>query len=255
MTSEVTRAFTMQGLARAFPAALATIGFLLTVTLTFQVFASERVIEGDLSTYLLPAKYVSEGWGTLYVDVFDLKPPLIFSLMVPWVALAGWSLAGFWLLYAVLLALLGAGFWLCLRLMLQPWWALAAFASACIVLVGFSLLEEILFTTEVLGLVLVVWAIWIGARARRWWPLLIAGLIAGLAGQVKEVFLLAPLALIPLAVVGRALGDRPRRLLAVVVGAAGAWGITLAILRAWGAVRVSCGHHDRPGTRRIRSIE
>lgn len=240
MVGQADRQHPWQRILPRLPAGIAAVGFAVTVTLAFQVFSSDRVIEGDLSTYLLPAKYAAEGWGTLYVDVFDLKPPLVFSVMVPWVGAAGWSLAGLWLLYAALLGLVGAAFWLLLRSMLGPWWALAAFASACLVLVGFGMLEEILFTTEVLGLALVLWAMWIGARAQRRWPLFVAGLLAGLAGQAKEVYLLAPLALIPLALRGQADARRRwGRVAALGGGLATALALTLAVLVLWGPGTVS----------------
>jgi 4-amino-4-deoxy-L-arabinose transferase-like glycosyltransferase len=215
------------------PPYLATIGFALVVVLTYQIFSSQPLIKGDLSTYLLPAKYWTEGWGSLYVDVFDLKPPMTFGVLVPWVAAAGWSLVGFWILYAGLLAAMATFFWLLLRRLLPPWPALAVFSSACVVLVGFSMLEEIFFITEVVGLVLTLGGLWLAQRwGARWFAMALAGLAMGTAGQVKEIFLLVPLALLP-AVVARP--DRRWWLLASAAGGVlVAWLVTAASLVAWG---------------------
>jgi len=99
--------------------------------------------------------------------------------------------------------------------------------------VGFSMLEEIFFITEVVGLVLTLGGLWLAQRwGARWFAMALAGLAMGTAGQVKEIFLLVPLALLP-AVVARP--DRRWWLLASAAGGVlVAWLVTAASLVAWG---------------------
>ena len=65
------------------PAVLAAAGSVVVVALAYGVFADRPAIEADLSTYLLPGRALLEGGGSLYVDYFDIKPPLTYALLVP----------------------------------------------------------------------------------------------------------------------------------------------------------------------------
>jgi hypothetical protein len=201
------------------------------VALAYGVFADRPVMEADLSTYLLPGRSLLDGGGSLYVDYFDIKPPLTYALLVPWLAAVGPSLLGWWVLYAALLLMMFAAQWLLLRTVLGPWLALAAFASMSFVIVGESVLEELFFITEVMGLVLVLWGLLLAARRGPWWLLAGAALVTA-AGQVKEVFILAPIAVIPLAL------SSPRGRLRGLVWAAGGvvagTALTVVVLIAWG---------------------
>jgi hypothetical protein len=94
------------------------------------------------------------------------------------------------------------------------------------------MLEELFFTTETLALVLVLGGL---AAARRWSSaaaLVVAGALAGSAGNVKEVFLLAPLALIPLAL--RHPRGQWRGLAWTGAGVVAAYAATVAVLVLWG---------------------
>jgi hypothetical protein len=218
-------------LAARLPALLASAGSLVVVALAYGVFADRPVMEADLSTYLLPGRSLLDGGGSLYVDYFDIKPPLTYALLVPWLAVAGPSLLGWWVLYALLLLAMFAAQWLLLRTVLGPWLALVAFASMAFVFVGESVLEELFFITEVMGLVLVLWGLLLAVRRGPWWLLAGAALVTA-AGQVKEVFILAPLAVIPLALSSRR--GRLRGLAWAAGGVAAATALTVVVMVAWG---------------------
>ena len=214
------------------PPLLAAVGGTLVVGLTFGVFGDRALMEADLSTYLLPVRALLEGTGGLYVDYFDIKPPLTYALLVPWLAVAGPSLLGWWSLYALLLGLMFTGQWLLLRWVLSPWLALYVFASLCLVMVGTGVLEELFFITEVMGLVLVLWGLLAFGRGTPFWAFFGALLVTA-AGQVKEIFILAPIALIPLALAcprGKRSG-----VLGLVAGVATGVAVTVGILGAWGS--------------------
>jgi hypothetical protein len=114
---------------------------------------------------------------------------------------------------------------------LRPWLALVVFASMAIVVVGESVLEELFFVTEVMGLVLVLWGLRLAVRRGPWWLLAGAALVTA-AGQVKEVFILAPLAVIPLALSSPS--GRLRGLAWALGGVLTAVALTLGVLALWG---------------------
>ncbi|MCF8526180.1 MAG: hypothetical protein K9G24_01720 [Candidatus Nanopelagicales bacterium] len=180
--------------------ALAAGGALVVIALAYGVFSEWHILQADLSTYLLPGVARQRDQGTVYVDFFDIKPPLAYAMFLPWLALFGHGLAGMWVLYALLLASMFAGFWLVLRRLLDPWPALYVFSACCLSVVGLSLLEELFFVTETVCLVLVLCGLALALRlgSRPAWLIASAALVAS-AGQVKEVFILAPLALLPVA--------------------------------------------------------
>ena len=214
------------------PAVVAAIGTVIVIALAYGVFADQPILEADLSTYLLPGRGLLDGSGALYVDYFDIKPPFTYAPLVPWLWLVGPGLLGWWVLYATLLAIMFAAQWSLLRTVLNPWLSLWLFASMSVVMVGAAVFEELFFITEVMGLVLILIGLRIALLATPTW-LFMGALLITLAGQVKEVFILAPLALVPLI-----LGDRPQRwrnLSAVVTGGVSAALIVIFTLVAWGS--------------------
>lgn len=180
------------------PAFGAAIFGLLVIVLTLAKFANEPLMVGDLSTYVLPADALLRQGDAVYVDFFDIKPPITYLMFIPWLAVFGKSLLGMWIYYSVWLVALFLLTWLLLRWFLASWVALVPFFTLGTTLVAFGMLEEILFITEVVGLTLAVAAVFILLR----WPSLwvsyaSAGFLTVGAGQTKEVFVLTPLILIP----------------------------------------------------------
>lgn len=216
---------------RWIPPAAAAIGTLVVIALTYGVFADRPILEADLSTYLLPGRALLDGSGSLYVDYFDIKPPLTYAPLVPWLWLFGPGLLGWWVLYAVLLIAMFVTQWSLLRTVLDPCLALWIFTSMVIVMVGAAVLEELFFTTEVMGLVLILVGLRLSLIATPRW-IFVGAVLITMAGQVKEVFILAPLALLPLILADAQ--QRSRRLLAVLAGAVTAVLIVMATLIAWG---------------------
>lgn len=214
------------------PAVAAAIGTVIVIALAYGVFADRPILEADLSTYLLPGRGLLDGSGALYVDYFDIKPPFTYAPLVPWLWLVGPGLLGWWVLYAALLAVMFVAQWLLLRTVLNPWLSLWLFASMALVMVGAAVLEELFFITEVMGLVLILVGLRIALRATPRW-LFVGALFITMAGQVKEVFILAPLALVPL--IFGDLRQRWRNLAAVLAGGATAALIVILTLIAWGA--------------------
>ena len=214
------------------PAIAAAIGTVIVIALAYGVFADRPILEADLSTYLLPGRGLLDGSGSLYVDYFDIKPPLTYAPLVPWLWVVGPGLLGWWILYAALLFAMFAAQWLLLRTVLSPWLSLWLFASMALVMVGAAVLEELFFITEVMGLVLILIGLRIALLATPTW-LFTGALLITMAGQVKEVFILAPLALVPL--IFNDPRQRWRNLAAVVAGGVTAAVIVILTLVAWGS--------------------
>lgn len=215
------------------PAVAASLIAIVTVLLAFTVFAQTPLIQADLSTYVLPAQFRIEGLGSIYADLFDIKPPLAYAGFLPWVAVLGVHLIQFWFLYAFLMLGTFASFWYLIRRFLNPWYAVIVFASCAGTLVGLGMLEELFFTTEIVCLALTLGALILIYRYRtNTYSALAAGFLITSAGQVKEVFILAPLALIPLLLEPRI--NRRKRLIGAVVGCAGAIVLTILVLLFWG---------------------
>jgi len=232
LTTERTLSVRSQRIAEFLPAVLAAIGSVIVIALAYGVFADRPIMEADLSTYVLPGQALLEGTGVLYVDYFDIKPPLTYAPLVPWLWLVGPGLLGWWVLYAVLLAAMFAAQWLLLRTLLTPWLSLWIFASMSVVVVGAAVLEELFFITEVMGLVLVLIGLRVALLATPVW-IFTGALLVTMAGQVKEVFILAPLALLPIVLMNR--DQRWRQLAAAAAGAVTAAAVVIVILVVWGS--------------------
>lgn len=180
------------------PAFGAAIFGLLVIVLTFHKFANEPLMVGDLSTYVLPADALLRKGDAVYVDFFDIKPPITYLMFIPWIAVFGKGLLGMWIYYSVWLVALFSLTWLLLRRFLAGWVALVLFFTLGATLVTFRMLEEILFITEVVGLTLAFAAVFILLKwPSSWISYASAGFLTIAAGQTKEVFVLTPLILIP----------------------------------------------------------
>lgn len=215
------------------PTVLAVLAGLVTILLTYAIFSSVHLIQADLSTYLLPAQARELGFGSIYVDIFDIKPPLAYAIFVPWISAVGIHLAGFWLLYAVLLTCTLACFWILIRQFLAPWFAFFLFASCLGTIIGLGMLEELFFTTEVVCLALSLGGLLLAYRWRTsLWAFFGAAAMLTAAGQVKEVFILAPIALLPLLISGG--GRRRGRVIGAVLGVAFTVVLTVLVLIWWG---------------------
>ena len=205
----------------------------LVIVLTFAKFSDEPLMIGDLSTYVLPADFYLRQRDLVYVDFFDIKPPLTYMIFVPWLFLFGKSLLGLWAYYFVWLTLLMIITWFIMRRFLNGWLALIPYFSLSATLVAFSMLEEILFITEVVGLVLALGGLLVLLAWPKSWPAYaIAGLLMVMAGQVKEVFILTPLAVIPAIIIIKQ--DVLRRVLGFISGSVLALLAVLLGLALWG---------------------
>jgi len=223
---------TPKSLSRVAAALGATLAGGILMTSIMRTFSSRSTIEPDLSTYVLPAVERARGFGALYVDFLDIKPPLTFGIFLPWFAAVGNSLVGLWVLYLILIGALLVAFWLALRMQLAPWLALGVFLSCIVVVTQSGMFDWFFFTTEVVGLVPLLWGLVIARRFGHRLPaLFFASLMLTLAGQAKDVFVLVPLALIPL------VWHHRRRALAVassLAGIAAAFLGIVAMLTWWG---------------------
>jgi len=210
----------------------------LVIVLTFAKFANEPVMVGDLSTYVLPADAFLRQGDAVYVDFFDIKPPVTYLMFIPWLSLFGKSLLGLWIYYVVWLASVFTLTWLVLRHFLSAWFALVPFFSLGATLVAFGMLEEILFITEIVGLTFVILALWLVLRwPNRWVTYALGGFLTVLAGQTKEVFLLTPL--FALAGVFCLKAQWRRNLTAFISGGAGAVVVVVASLTLWNSATIS----------------
>gem|GEM_PF-1190613 len=214
------------------PIFIAVVGTVIVIALSFQIYFQLVTIGADLSTYLVPAVAREQGFGLVYSNFFDIKPPLTFGVFVPWIALFGSSLASMWAFYALLLSLMLGAFFIALYQQLKPWLAVVVFGFCAINIVFFAMLEEFFFVTEVVGSTLVL----SGIVLVRWRPthlgaLVVSSLFLGAAGQVKEVFIFAPLALLPIV---WASSRRLRAFGALAVGVATAYLLTGLLLVWWG---------------------
>ena len=220
-------------LARVLPAIGAVVASGILMASILRTFSSRVTIEADLSTYVLPAVERARGFGAIYVDFLDIKPPLTYAIFVPWIASFGHSLVGLWCLYLLMVGAALTAFWLLLRMQLTPWISLAVFVSCDVVVTQSGMLDWFLFPTEVIGLVPLLWGLVLARQyGHRLLALALAGFLLTLAGQAKDVYFFAPLALIP-AILHQQ--RKFRALAAWVTGNAVAYLATIAVLVWWGS--------------------
>jgi hypothetical protein len=195
--------------------------------------AATRVLMHDFVSYVLPASSFSSGLGAPYSDYWDLKPPLLLAHLVPWIALFGTTLRGFYVLYVFWLVLALFCAWRILRMLAPSWLAVAAFACATVLMPATGSLD-MFFPSELPGLALVllglVLAIEFPGRA---WALFAAAFAMTAAGQFKDVYMFAPLVLVPV------VWSATRRAKAALLAAAGAVAaavLTIAYLLSTGSL-------------------
>ena len=195
--------------------------------------AATRTLSHDFVSYVLPASSFSSGLGAPYSDYWDLKPPLLLAHLVPWIELFGTTLRGFYVLYVFWLVLALFCAWRILRRLAPGWLAVAAFASATVVMPATGSLD-MFFPSELPGLALVlvglVLAIEFPGRA---WALFAAAFAMTAAGQFKDVYMFAPLVLV--AVVWSAT-SRAKAALLAAAGALAVAVLTIAYLLSTGSL-------------------
>jgi hypothetical protein len=195
--------------------------------------AATRTLSHDFVSYVLPASSFSSGLGAPYSDYWDLKPPLLLAHLVPWIELFGTTLRGFYVLYVFWLVLALFCAWRILRMLAPGWLAVAAFASATVVMPATGSLD-MFFPSELPGLALVlvglVLAIEFPGRA---WALFAAAFAMTAAGQFKDVYMFAPLVLV--AVVWSAT-SRAKAALLAAAGALAVAVLTIAYLLSTGSL-------------------
>jgi hypothetical protein len=176
----------------------ARLSFLVIITVSavwfLETAAVGATISHDLSSYLAPAVSLVNGTGAPYVDYFDVKPPALIFLLVPWVWAIGHSLLSMLVLDSILLTGMLLLFLACLNRISTGLVRDAAYIFA----LGVSITTNqftMFFLSETLGnfLIFAAFALLFFARsyAAAWF---LSGLLLFLAGQVKEVYFFAVLA-------------------------------------------------------------
>lgn len=186
----------------------------------------------DFVSYVVPASSFSSGLGEPYADFWDVKPPLLIGHLTPWIEVFGASLRGFYVLYALWLALALFCAWRILRSFAPGWLAATAFASATIVMAATGSLA-MFFPSELPGLALVLLGLMLVIEfPGSGWALVTAAFATTAAGQFKDVYVFAPLVLVP---VVWAAPNRVGATLRVVGGAAAAAIVTVSYLVSTGS--------------------
>ena len=89
------------------------------------------------------------------IRTIGISPPLLLAHLVPWIELFGTTLRGFYVLYVFWLVLALFCAWRILRMLAPGWLAVAAFASATVVMPATGSLD-MFFPSELPGLALVL---------------------------------------------------------------------------------------------------
>jgi hypothetical protein len=166
------------------------------------VIASGGVISNDLSSYLAPAVAMLRGTGAPYSGYFDIKPPGLIFLFVPWVAAFGRSMPSLLVLDVLLLAGNLAMFWLVLRRIAPPLVRDAVYIASVVIVWCLGSFGGMVLLSETIGSLLLLIAFWMALRFRsRAAGFLVIGALCALSSQVKEVwvFSVVPFALLALA--------------------------------------------------------
>lgn len=194
----------------------------------------------DYAIFQYAGERLNEG-STLYRDVFDHKPPLIFLLNALGLSLAGGSRWGIWALQLLSLSAAAALGFGALRKTLggfPAWLAMAAFlANLVFVHEGGNLTEEYALPLYFWAISLVVAA---GLRPRAAFQAFGCGLAIGLASSLKQP-MAAPFIAVGVLLLAQRLSDRSKRglvdLLWLGLGFASVWGVWFALFAAAGALR------------------
>ena len=199
------------------------------------VIVSGGVISNDLSSYLAPAVAMLRGTGAPYTGYFDIKPPGLIFLFVPWVAVFGRSMPSLVALDVLLLGGNLAMFWLVLRRVAPPLVRDAVYVASVGIVACLGSFGGMVLLSEPIGSLLLLVAFWVALRfPSRAAGFLVIGATCALASQVKEVWVFSVL---PFALL--ALADRRstlRTLPALAAGWLGMIGLLAAGLMAVGAL-------------------
>jgi hypothetical protein len=141
----------------------------------------------DLSSYLAPAVSLSEKNGLPYINYFDIKPPALIFLLLPWIYIFGYCLKSLVFLDVALNTLLIFLFYKIMKKLAGSLITYIYFVYGLIAAISMEQFQMMLMS-ETIGLLFIFGCFYFLLRNGKInWHL--AGLFLAIASQVKEVYL------------------------------------------------------------------
>ena len=153
-------------------------------------------VSHDLTSFLAPVTGMVHGTSSLYADYFNVTPPGVHLVLLPWVWAFGPGIGSMYALHSVFIAGHQTALYLALRKWLTRLHAASILAVVSLVAISYRVFSDMLLTTELVGNTLVFLGVVITPftshefRLKRW----ALGLaLLSFAVLVREVYVFAPI--------------------------------------------------------------
>jgi len=180
-------------------------GLLLTVPPVVMVIVTSvalisqtswTTVSHDLTSFLAPVTGMVQGTSGLYADYFNVTPPGVHLILLPWVWAFGPGIGSMYALHSLFITGHQTALYLVLRKWLTRLHAASILAVVSIVAISYRVFSDMLLTTELVGNTLVFLGVVITPltshefRLKRW----ALGLtLLSFAVLVREVYVFAPI--------------------------------------------------------------
>ena len=149
----------------------------------------------DLTAYLAPVVAYIKGYGIPYLDFFDIKAPGLLIFFLPWVYFFGYSLVSMLILELIVTIICMCLYRHLIKELSNRWVADIFFVLSLFYCITSTQLHMML-QSETIGLLMVLSSIVLVAHCGlKAYSYLIAGFLLLFAGQVKEIYIFTPAAM------------------------------------------------------------
>lgn len=157
---------------------------------------SWTTVSHDLTSFLAPVTGMVQGTSGLYADYFNVTPPGVHLVLLPWVWAFGPGIGSMYALHSLFIAGHQTALYLALRKWLTRLHAASILAVVSIVAISYQVFSDMLLTTELVGNTLVFLGVAVTPFTShefrlKGWALGLA--LLSFAVLVREVYVFAPI--------------------------------------------------------------
>ena len=210
------------------------------ISILFALFIANNItgthLSHDLTAYLAPVVAYIKGYGIPYLDFFDIKAPGLLIFFLPWVYFFGYSLVSMLVLELIVTIICMCLYRYLIKELSNRWVADIFFVLALFYCITSGQLHMML-QSETIGLLMVLSSIALVVHYRlKAYSYLIAGFLLLFAGQVKEIYIFTPVAMMIYIAFGKIpLASKFNKILFLLIGCSVSAALIFLFLKISGA--------------------